>query len=677
MYTLGIDIGGTFTDLVLFDEEKKTLTTTKVPSTPGDEGQAVLEGLKELKLNLGEIRRIVHGMTVGTNAILQRKGASVALVATKGFRDTIEIGRTRRMVPGSLFNIKFVRPKSLVPRPLRFEIDERMLFDGKVLRPVREEEVREVAEKIRPLNVQAVAVCFLHSYINSENEKRAGELLSKYLPGALISLSSEVIPEYREFERFATTTLNCFILPVMDHYLKTLSENLKKQGYPRELFIMSSNGGILDSGSTRKSPVKTILSGPVGGVNGGLFIAEKAGLKNVITYDMGGTSTDVCLIREGHPSISHETVISGLPLKLPQVAVNTVGAGGGSIAWVDFGDIMKVGPQSAGANPGPACYGIGGTEPTVTDANLVLNRVNSRVPLGGKVKLFPELSRKAISKLTATFKNLNEHQMAEGIIQIVVAKMIGSIREISLEKGIDPRDYILMPFGGAGPMHAIPIATGLGIKKCLVPRYPGNFSALGLLTSEIKYDFVKTVISSLQEMGWNKIQSYFQDLKDQARSRMEAQGIPSGEVRFVSFIDMRYMGQAYEVSVPFSLDDGNLSVLEQDFHRIHEETYGHANKGRGIQAVNLRLSAIAEVKKPTLVRYESATRSLAEAETERRSVYFDGKFYDCPIYQRDLLPKAASFRGPCIVEEAGATTIVFPSWKASVDEWGNILLEES
>jgi N-methylhydantoinase A len=673
---LGIDIGGTFTDLVLFDEEKETLTTTKVPSTPGDEGRAVLEGLKELGLNLGEIRRIVHGMTVGTNAILQRKGARVALVVTKGFRDTIEIGRTRRMVPGSLFNIKFVRPKSLVPRPLRFEINERMLYNGQVLRPVREEEAQAVSERIRGLDVEAVAVCFLHSYINNENEKRAGELLAKYLPGVLISLSSEVIPEYREFERFATTTLNCFILPVMEHYLRTLSESLKRQGYPRELFIMASNGGILSSDSARKSPVKTLLSGPVGGVNGGLFIAEKAGLKNVITYDMGGTSTDVCLIRDLQPSISYETVISGLPLKLPQVAVNTVGAGGGSIAWVDFGDIMKVGPQSAGANPGPACYGTGGTEPTVTDANLVLNRINPRVPLGGKVPLQADLARKAISKLTATFSNLNEYQMAEGIIQIAVAKMIGSIREISLEKGIDPRDYILMPFGGAGPMHAIPIAAGLSIKKCLVPRYPGNFSALGLLTSEIKYDFVKTVISSLHEMGWDKIQSYFQGLKAQAKSRIETQGIPSREIRFVSSTDMRYTGQAYEVSVPFSLDDGNLKALEEDFHRIHEETYGHANKGRSVQVVNLRLAAIAEVNKPTLVRYKSAFKSLAEAETERRSIYFEGKFYDCHIYQRDLLPEEASFQGPCVVEEAGATTVVYPFWKGLVDEWGNILLEE-
>ncbi|MDP2268119.1 MAG: hydantoinase/oxoprolinase family protein, partial [Deltaproteobacteria bacterium] len=385
--------------------------------------------------------------------------------------------------------------------------------------------------------------------------------------------------------------MNCFILPAMDHYLKTLSESLKRQGYPRDLFIMSSNGGILNSNSARKSPVKTILSGPVGGVNGGLFIAEKAGLKNVITYDMGGTSTDVCLIRNLQPSISNETVIAGLPLKLSQVAVNTVGAGGGSIAWVDFGDIMKVGPQSAGADPGPACYGKG-TEPTVTDANLVLNRINPRVPLGGKVVLYSDLARKAISKITATFRNLNEYQMAEGIIQIVVAKMIGSIREISLEKGIDPRDYVLMPFGGAGPMHAIPIATGLGIKKCLVPRYPGSFSALGLLTSEIKYDFVKTVISSLREMGWNEIQSYFQELIAQAKSHMEPQGIPPEEIRFVSSIDMRYIGQAYEVGVPFSLDDANLRTLEEDFHRIHEETYGHANRGHNIQAVSLRLAGI-------------------------------------------------------------------------------------
>ena len=476
-------------NLVLFDEEKKTLTTTKVPSTPGNEAKAVFEGLQELQINPGEIERIVHGMTVGTNAILQRKGAKVALVTTKGFRDTIEIGRQRRMVPGSLFNIKFIRPKPLVSRPLRFEVEERTLYNGEILQPVKEEEVRAVIDKIQEQGVESVAICFLHSYINASNEKRVEDLFKKHLPTVLVSLSSDVIPEYREFERFTTTTLNCFIMPVMDHYLSNLKEGLRTKGYPKEIFIMTSNGGIISSESARKLPARTILSGPAGGVNGGIFISRKAGFKNIITYDMGGTSTDVCLIRDLQPSISMDTVVAGLPIKLPQIAVNTVGAGGGSIAWVDVGDILKVGPQSAGAFPGPACYGTGGTEPCVTDANLVLNRINSRVLLGGKVPLHLDLAKQAISKLTDIFTKLNEYQMAEGIIQIAVAKMIGSIREISLEKGHDPRDYVLVPFGGAGPMHAIPIASGLGIKQCVVPRYPGNLSALGLLTSENQIRF--------------------------------------------------------------------------------------------------------------------------------------------------------------------------------------------
>jgi N-methylhydantoinase A len=676
MYTLGVDIGGTFTDLVLFDEERKSLTTTKVPSTPGDEAKAVFEGLKELGINPEEILRIVHGMTVATNAILQRKGAKVALVTTRGFRDTIEIGRTRRMDPRSLFNIKFIRPKPLVPRSLRFEIGERTLYNGQVLHPVREEEVQEVSEKIRVQGVDVVAICFLHSYINNENERTAGKILKKYLPGILVSLSSEVVPEYREFERFTTTTLNCFVMPVMEHYLKNLKEGFKKQGYRKEIFIMASNGGVVSSDSARKFPATTLLSGPAGGVNGGIFVAEKSGLKNIITYDMGGTSTDVCLIRDFRPSISTERVISGLPIKLPQVGVNTVGAGGGSIAWVDIGEILKVGPQSAGAFPGPACYGSGGTEATVTDANVVLNRITSRIPLAGKVLLHPDLAKKAISKLTTTFKVSDEYRMAEGIIQIAVAKMIGSIREISLEKGHDPRDYIIMPFGGAGPMHAIPIASGLGIKKCLVPRYPGNLSALGLLISEIKYDFVKTRISPLKELEWNEIQSYFQVLKGQAKSHLEAQGFSSNGIRFLSSIDMRYIGQAFEVNIPVFLESGNLKTLEEDFHRIYEETYGHVHKAHSLEIVNFRLSVIAEVKKPPLARYQSPTQLLKEAEIERRSVYFEGEFYDCPIYHRDLLPQGISFSGPTIVEEPGATTVVFPSWKASIDEWGNILMEE-
>ncbi len=677
MYTLGIDIGGTFTDLVLFDEAKRSLTTTKVPSTPGDEAKAVFEGLQELGIDLGEIERIVHGMTVGTNAILQRKGARVALVSTSGFRDTIEIGRTRRMVPGSLFKIKFVRPKPLVPRHLRFEIGERMLYNGEVLRPVLEEEVRAVSERISAHGAEAVAVCFLHSYINGENERRAADLLRKYLPGVMISASSEVVPEYREFERFATTTLNCFIMPVMDHYLNKLAEGLRQRGYSKQIFIMSSNGGIISSELARKLPAKTILSGPVGGVNGGIFVGEKAGVRNIITYDMGGTSTDVCLISGLRPSLSTDTVLSGLPIKLPQIGVNTVGAGGGSIAWVDAGDILKVGPRSAGASPGPACYGVGGTEPTVTDANLILNRINRRVPLGGKVTLHPDLAKRAISRLTAVFPKLDEYQMAEGIIQIAVAKMIGSIREISLEKGHDPRDYILMPFGGAGPMHAIPIASGLGIKKCLVPRYPGNLSALGLLTSEIKYDYVKTNISPLRDLGWEELQSRFQELKDRGRRELESQGFAFGQLRFLLSLDLRYVGQAFEVNIPFLQESGSLDSLEADFHRIHGETYGHADRGRRLEVINLRLSTLAGVEKPEIVRYQSAGRSLEDAEIERRSVYFDGIFHDCPVYHRDLMPAGASFRGPGVIEDSGATTVVFPLWTASVDEWGNILMEEA
>jgi len=676
MSILGIDMGGTFTDLVLFDEEKESLTAIKVPSTPEDEAKAVFESLDESGVNLTQIQRMVHGTTIGTNAILQRIGAKVSLITTKGFRDTLEIGRTRRMVPGSLFNIKFVRPQPLIPRSLRFEVRERTLYNGEILYPVSEADLKEVSKKIRDLGVEAVAICFLHSYTNQENEKRAGELLEQILPEIPISLSCEVVPEYREYERFSTTALNCFILPMMGRYLETLKKGLEKKGYLREILMMSSNGGVITSDSARKFPIKTILSGPVGGVKAGIFFAEAVGLKNIITYDMGGTSTDVCLIRDLEPSLSTETVLSGLPIKCPQVAVKTVGTGGGSIVWVDFDKTLKVGPRSAGAFPGPACYGFGGTEPTVTDANLILNRINPQRPLGGKISLHPHLAQKAISKLITKFQMRDEYQMAEGIIQMAAVKMVSAIREISLERGHDPRAYMLVAFGGAGPMHAIPIASGLGMRKCLVPRYPGHLSALGLLAAEIKYDFVKTIVSPLDGLGWHGIRSQYDLMKARAKSELKAQGFQSGDIYFISSMDMRYLGQAFEMDIPILPETAGLKILEEDFHRLYEETYGHVHKARALEVVNLRLSAVIKIKKPPLRHYQSPVQSVREAEDKRRRVYFDGEFWECPVYHRELLPQGSSLNGPCMLEESGATTVVFPSWKASVDEWGNILMEQ-
>ncbi|MFQ5828337.1 MAG: hydantoinase/oxoprolinase family protein [Candidatus Methylomirabilia bacterium] len=672
MIIVGIDVGGTFTDITAVDEGTGVVRVTKVLSIPRDEGRAVLKGLGELAVPGPAVRRIVHGTTVGTNAILQKMGARVALVTTAGFRDLIEIGRTKRNIP-ALFNPTFVRPKPPVPRPLRFEVEERILHDGSVLRPVDEAEMRGLSEEMARQRPEAFAVCLLHSYANASHEQLVGAWIRHAFPGLPVSLSSEVVTEYREFERFSTTVLNAYIQPLIGRYLEALERELVGAGYRTGVLTVGSSGGVLTVETARRLPIKTVFSGPAGGVSQAVFIGRQVGLGDLITYDMGGTSTDVCLVRDLSPIITTDNLIAAFPVKTPQMDIRSVGAGGGSTAWVDVDGSLQVGPQSAGADPGPASYGLGGREATVTDANLLLGRIGTGRSLGGTIRLDPTLARDAIASVGARLPGLDLHRLADGIIRIAVARMTSSIREITIQRGHDPRDFTLVVFGGAGPMHAILVAEELGIERILIPPFPGNFSALGLLASDIKHDLAQTRIGPLSEV--EPIREIFTRMKADAEARLGHEGFAPRDMRLACSLDLRYLGQAFELSVPVGPDTMTEPELAGDFHRRHLQTYGHADEAGEVEVVNLRLTAYGLVSKADLRQYQSETRSLAEAQSEQRPVYFQDGFVACPVYERERLPAGAAIPGPAIVEEFGATAVIFPGWRASLDRWGSLLLE--
>lgn len=673
IYSLGIDVGGTFTDFALWDRERSIATLIKVPSNPSNQAEGIVRGIDELGCPPDEMGRIVHGTTVGTNAILQGRGARVGLITTKGFRDLIEIGRTQRLVPNSMFKPKFVRPKPLVPRHLRFEIDERTFANGEIGKDVAPEEVNEVARTMEEEGVESVAICFLHSYRNPRNEKEAGGLLRNRLPSLPTSLSSEVIPEYREFERFSSTVVNAYLTPVMMNYLESLESKLKRSQYGRTLFIMSSSGGMISSKTAQSFPIRTIVSGPAGGVNGAIYFSRQAGFQNIITYDMGGTSTDVCLVKDLLPMVSSEHQLSGIPIKTLQMEINTVGAGGGSLAWVDEDGRLKVGPQSAGADPGPASYGRGGKSPTITDANLFLGRLGTKSLLGGKLRLHAELARESLRRLLEELDGMDPYELAEGILQIGVTKMASAIKEISVERGHDPRDYVMVPYGGAGPMHAAQIAEELGISTMLIPRFPGNLSALGLIVSDVRHDDVRSWIRNLENLSFDELDREFRSMEREALSLLKEEGFEAKDILFQRSLDLRYKGQAFELNITLQNGDAQKKTAER-FHARFQETYGHSRPGQTIELVNLRLSSFGLVEKPLLPAYESKGKSIVQARKDKRKVCFQGHFSETPVYERDLLPCEEMLSGPAIIEENGATTVVPPNWRSRVDAYGNLIL---
>jgi N-methylhydantoinase A len=673
MFIVGIDVGGTFTDLTAVDEATGRVVVTKVPSRPRHEADAVLAGLAGLGIAARDVRRLVHGTTVGTNAVLERRGARVAVITTAGFRDLIEIGRTKRNIP-ALFVPTFVRPKPVVERKHRFEVTERLAADGSVLIALDPASVERALDAAVAADAEALAVCLLHAYLNPAHERTIADGAKGRCPGLAVSCSADVVAEYREFERFSTTVLNAYLQPLMDRYLGNLEERLRATGYAHGVLTVASSGGMMTTETARRLPIKTIFSGPAGGVSQACFVGGVAGVRDLITYDMGGTSTDVCLVRDLAPLATSDAMVGAFPVKVPQIDMHTVGAGGGSIAWLDEDGSLQVGPRSAGASPGPAAYGLGGTEPTVTDANVVLGRIGVRRRLGGSIALDAARARTAVAGLAERMGGtLTVDALAEGIVRIAVARMTSAIREISIQRGHDPRDFTLVAFGGAGPMHALALADEIGIPRVLVPRHPGNFSALGLLASDIKHDEVRTRVGPLPER-WPQLAGLFAEMEYGLRRQLELEGFGASQQRMRRSLDLRYRSQAFELNL--ELGDEPLAAVEAAFHQHHQAVYGHADPTAMVELVNARLSAYGVVARPATERH-STSDAAGAVLVERRSVRFDGAAHDCPVWEREHWPAAAELSGPAIVEEFGATTVVPPGWRGRVDVHGNLRFERS
>ena len=668
MRMVGVDVGGTFTDAVYYDDASRELRWSKASSTPNEPSAGVLAAIDRGQSELRAVERFVHGVTIGTNAILERKGASVWVLTTAGFRDTLEVARTNRSV---LYDIKTLKHPPLAPRGQVIEVNERVLANGRVFRPLDAGELRAAAARLKSERPAALAICFLHSYVNPAHENQAAELLRELLPGWFICSSAGVLPEMREYERFNTAALNAYIGPLTGRYLQQLSQALRGRGYGGAVYLMTSSGGIVTAERASRLPVNTVLSGPAGGVAAAVHLGELIGLRNLITYDMGGTSTDVCLIEDLAVPLTSEQFIAGLPIRTPQIEINTVGAGGGSIAWVDTGKILKVGPRSAGAAPGPACYGQGGEEATVTDANLVIGRLASSLKLAGSVALDEALARKVVGRLADTFGMELPHA-AEGIVRIAVARMVSAIKEISVARGYDPRDFVLMAFGGAGPMHAAFIAEELDMSRVAVPVAPGNFCAFGALISDIRHDHLVTYRAELGRSNAAEIERAFKRIEEQARAQMIAEGMPRERIGILRSAGMRYLGQSWDLPVHLPEEIHDVRDLEKLFHEAHQRRYGYSGTD-AVEIVSLRVSAIGRVAKPELPEWPAKGR-VEDALREERPVFFSGSMIRTPVYARERLPRGAHLEGPAIVEEMGALTVVPPAWRLDLGRYGELLL---
>jgi N-methylhydantoinase A len=671
MRWIGIDVGGTFTDVVVYDGERGTLTLGKVSSTPANPTSGVLHGLESLGVEPATTARIVHGMTIGTNTILEKKGAEVWVLTSEGFRDCLELARTNR---STLYDIKTLKPPSLVARQHVIELGERLRFDGSPIRTLDEAEARSAAGAIEP-SAGAVAVCFLHSYVNPAHERTVARAVEAARPGLFVSTSSDVLPEFREYERFSTTVLNAYIGPLVSGYLESLARELSARGHRAQLLIMTSSGGVASPERAARFPVHTVLSGPAGGVAATVHVGRQLGLDNVITYDMGGTSTDVCLIEALEPPLTSEQMIAGFPNRTPQIEINSVGAGGGSIAWLDAGGILKVGPRSAGAAPGPACYGRGGTEPTVSDANLALHRLRPGARLAGEITLDEARAISALDGLRDRLGDIDRLHLAEGVIRIAVARMVSAIKEISIARGFDPRDFALLAYGGAGPMHAALIAAELEIPRVVVPPGPGNFSALGSLISDLRHDHVRTRLLDVPRTTVADVRATFEEMEREARSGLTGEGIAPDDIALQRALGMRYVGQSWELAVRVPDELASMPALETLFHQAHERRYGWSHDGRS-EIVSFRLTAIGRVPKPELPAID-AGGSVDGARIEVRQVYFDRTWQSTPVYDRGRLPAGGRFEGPALVEEMGSVTVVPPGWQGATGRLGELTLTRS
>jgi N-methylhydantoinase A len=692
-YRLGVDIGGTFTDATLINEETGEIRVGKVPSTPQDPSHGFMEAthriLREADVSPDEVGYVVHGTTVATNSIIEGKVARTGFVTTDGFRDLLEI---QRQIRPSLYDLQFEKPRPLTPRYLCFGVPERLDAQGNVLTPLDEGTVRDVAERLRQEDVESIAVCFLHAYINPSHEKRTGEILREILPDTIISLSSEVAPEFREYFRASTTVINASIRPVVGRYLQSIEARLRAEGLEAELLVMQSSGGVFTFAAASEKPVFMVESGPAAGVIAATYLGTTLEYPDVISFDMGGTTAKAGLIQNGTPRITKDYEVgaaaqtgvgasrgAGYPIRTPVIDLVEIGAGGGSIAWVDSGGVLRVGPQSAGADPGPVCYGAGGTEPTITDANLVLGRLNPSFFLGGEIELEVETARRAIQEKCADPLSLDLVEAAHGIVEIANAAMVNALRLVSVQRGYDPRDFVLTAFGGAGPVHANRLAAEIDVPTTIIPMSPGTTSAMGLLVTDLKHDYSTTLIQHVDQLDTAAVEETYQELEAQGGTSLEREEVRPEDISFLRQVDMRYVGQSYELTVPLpaeQLDASKVDRVLEQFHIEHDRAYGYSAPTEPVEFVNLRLTAIGKIAKPRLRELEGNNTDIAAAQKATRSVYFaesDG-YVECPIYDRYLLGPGSILTGPAIVEEIDSTTVIHPGYSAQVDRFGNLIL---
>jgi N-methylhydantoinase A len=667
-YRVAVDVGGTFTDFVIQDTHTGTARTNKVLSTTEDQARGVLSGLREEVEDFGDIASVVHGNTVGLNALLERRGTRVLFVTTERFRDVLRMGRGDRR---DIFALHYRKPRPLVPLTDVETVHERMHVDGSVRVALDEDGLEPIAARIEREGITSVAVCLLHAYRNPAHELRIRELLLERLPDLWISLSHEIAPEWREYERSSTTALNAYIAPRVDRYLRSLTARLRDDGFGSELHIMQSSGGVTTADVARRRPVQALLSGPVGGTVGGVRLAQELDRPNLMCIDMGGTSFDASLVIDGAPSLSTEAMLEGLPLLLPFVDINTIGAGGGSVAWIEAGG-LRVGPHSAGSEPGPACYGLGGTEPTVTDANAVLGRIDPAYFLDGGMVLDVEAASRAIDRVAQPL-GMSTTDAAEGILAIINAKMADALRTMTVRQGIDPRSFSLVAFGGAGPMHAAALAEELGIPEVVVPWACGAFSAWGMLHTEMRRDLVRSHYRPPTAIDGPELERAFAELRAEGDALLERDGIPPPKRRFARHVDMRYTGQEYTITVSAPDDVSEVQPLIAQFHRDYKVRYGHSTPGAPVDTVAVRLTGSGVNDWPMAEGGTDGRPATGPADATR-SVVFDGVAREAAVVHRDRIDGDTELAGPAIVEEATATSVVPPGWTVSLGPASALLM---
>lgn len=669
-----VDVGGTFTDLAVTELGSGRVVHHKVPSTPATPHSAIVTGLRDIlaeaEFSAESVVALLHGTTVGTNALIQRRVGKVAMVTTSGFRDLLEIGR---QVRPKVYDMHEDFPPPLVPRELRLEVSERMRADGAVQTALDEDEVAAVGGELARLEVEAVVVCFLHAYAFPDHERRAAEILRRVLPKTTyVIASTEIYPEFREYERFNTSVLNGALLTVMDRYLRDLTAETHRLGVRPAPRISQSSGGLMSVDMARRMPIRASLSGPAAGVAAVVHSARMLGLDNIVTLDIGGTSTDVALIRSGRPSEIAVQEIGGFPIRLPAIDVTAVGAGGGTIAWIDTDGLLKVGPHSAGADPGPACFALGGTDATVTDANVCLGRLNREALLDGRMPIDAKRAEAAISRL-ADELGLARDETARGILRVATAKVVRSIRKVSVERGHDPADFVLFAYGGAGPLFASDVAREIGIRIVIIPPSPGLMCAEGLRHGSLMNDFVRSVLMELGDDDDNPIREHCGSLREESDAWFDQEGVAEADRGYTWRAELRYSGQNFELVLPFDQGDERTSsaaALRDAFHRAHEGAYGFSAPEEPVELVNLRLKATELVPDLPVTPLSACSEAMPVGS---RKIMFETEIpVETPVYRRDLLAPGQILQGPCVLEQQDTTSLIFPDDRAEVDAWGNL-----